>query len=180
MPSATAAEAKLANACHEIDVTRLVHEYSGRLYGYAFRLCGDRDLAEDLTQQTFMAAHRNLEQLREPDKALAWLFAILRRVYWKSRRKRQPISAADLEWDPNGEADIPDNDEIDQELLQQALDDLPDPFRLVLVMFYFEDCSYQTIAESLELPIGTVMSRLARAKRQLRRRLQSSDVVRGR
>ncbi len=62
---------------------------------------------------------------------------------------------------PNGEA-------IDQERLQRALDQLPTPYRVVLVMFYFEDCSYRQIAERLDLPIGTVMSRLARAKGHLR------------
>jgi RNA polymerase sigma-70 factor (ECF subfamily) len=67
----------------------------------------------------------------------------------------------------------PDNGslEIDEEKLQQALIELPDEYRIVLVMFYFEGCSYREIAEQLELPPGTVMSRLARAKAHLRKRL---------
>jgi RNA polymerase sigma-70 factor, ECF subfamily len=173
--SATATPA----ATPEIELTDLVREFADRLYGYAYRLCGDSATAEDLTQQTFMAAHRNLHQLREADKAQAWLFAILRRIYWKSRRKQRPVTAADLQLDPNQQATPVEVDEIDHEKLQSALGELPDAFRIVLVMFYFEDCSYQNIAEALELPLGTVMSRLARAKRQLRRRLQSLDAVRG-
>ena len=57
---------------------------------------------------------------------------------------------------------------VDSAELQAAIDELPAEFRLVVVMFYFEECSYREIAEKLELPIGTVMSRLARAKRHLR------------
>jgi RNA polymerase sigma-70 factor, ECF subfamily len=60
---------------------------------------------------------------------------------------------------------------IDSERIQQAIGELPAEFRLVLVMFYFEDCSYREIAAELEVPIGTVMSRLARAKQHLRTRL---------
>ena len=62
-------------------------------------------------------------------------------------------------------------DQVDQEELGKALAELPDEFRLVVLMFYFEDLSYKEIAEQLELPIGTVMSRLSRAKGHLRRRL---------
>ena len=64
---------------------------------------------------------------------------------------------------------------IDREELAAALDELPDEFRLVLLMFYFEDLSYQKIAEQLDIPIGTVMSRLSRAKEHLRRRLTPED-----
>ena len=60
-------------------------------------------------------------------------------------------------------------------MIQQALDELPEKFRLILVMFYFEDCSYREIAEKLDLPMGTVMSRLARAKGYLRSRLLPAD-----
>ena len=67
--------------------------------------------------------------------------------------------------------DWPDTSPLDQERLQLALDELPDMFRLVLLMFYFEGHSYQEIAQQLELPLGTVMSRLSRAKAHLRKRL---------
>lgn len=63
------------------------------------------------------------------------------------------------------------DDDIDRERLQLALDELPDEYRLVVAMFYFEELSYKEIASELELPIGTVMSRLSRAKGRLRHRL---------
>ena len=64
---------------------------------------------------------------------------------------------------------------IDSHELQAAINELPVDFRVAVVMFYFEECSYREIAEKLELPIGTVMSRLARAKRQLRASLWETD-----
>jgi RNA polymerase sigma-70 factor (ECF subfamily) len=71
-------------------------------------------------------------------------------------------------------APVPEAEAIDREQLAATLAELPDEFRLVLLMFYFEDLSYQAIAEALEIPIGTVMSRLSRAKAHLRRRLSGT------
>jgi RNA polymerase sigma-70 factor (ECF subfamily) len=70
-------------------------------------------------------------------------------------------------------AGTPEVDEVDREQLAAALTELPDEFRLVVLMFYFEELSYQEIAESLDIPIGTVMSRLSRAKGHLRQRLSA-------
>lgn len=67
--------------------------------------------------------------------------------------------------------------EVAPEELQRALDRLPADYRLVVLMFYFEHCSYKQIAERLELPIGTVMSRLARAKQRLRAELSDEDAA---
>jgi RNA polymerase sigma-70 factor (ECF subfamily) len=69
----------------------------------------------------------------------------------------------------------PDSLEVDTERLQIALNQLPDESRIVLVMFYFEDASYKEIAEQLQLKLGTVMSRLSRAKQRLRRLLAEND-----
>ena len=66
---------------------------------------------------------------------------------------------------------VPVGDEIDRERLQQAINELPETFRLVLLMYYFEECSYKEIAAQLEIEIGTVMSRLSRAKARLRYQL---------
>ena len=67
---------------------------------------------------------------------------------------------------------------VDSAELQAAIDELPAEFRLVVAMFYFEDCSYRDIAEKLDVPIGTVMSRLARAKGHLREKLFETEPVR--
>ena len=69
-------------------------------------------------------------------------------------------------------------DDIDREQLQAAINELPDEFKLVLLSFYFEDCSYREIAARFDLPAGTVMSRLSRAKNHLRARLFGSEMAR--
>lgn len=154
-----------------IDLAHLVAEHHQAVYRYAYRLTGSVPDAEDLTQQVFLTVHRKLDQLRSAESGRSWLFTILRNCFLKSHQKRRPIPAGSLELNVDLiPAEVP-ADEIDQERLQLALNELPDEFRVVVVMFYFEDCSYREIAEKLELPIGTVMSRLARAKRDLRLQL---------
>ena len=150
------------------DVAQLVAEYHQELYRYAYRLCGSVQDAEDLTQQVFLAAHRKVEQLRKIDNARAWLFAILRNCFLKDRQRHRPALAAEGLLDSEAVSASPPEEGVDGDGLQEALDRLSDAARLVVVMFYFEECSYREIAERLAIPIGTVMSRLARAKSQLR------------
>lgn len=160
----------------EIEISTLIVDHHVVLYRYAFRLAGNQDDAEDLVQQTFMIAQQKLHQLREPSKVRNWLYTILRTCFLKSQRKQSPVPAAMLELNVN---DIPQNNEndenIDGERLQLAINELADEFRVVVLMYYFEECSYREIAEKLELPIGTVMSRLSRAKGHLRAILLAAE-----
>ena len=159
-----------------VDVRQLVSDYHGLVYAIAYRLTGNPQDAEDVTQQTFLQAQQCIHQLRQPDNPGPWLGAIARSAWLKSRRRRRPVLAGTLEIDlADVPENLPDREDIDAEQLQSALDELPDEFRLVVVMFYFQQHSYKEIAKELEIPIGTVMSRLARAKTQLRRRLTDSD-----
>lgn len=155
-----------------VDFTTLVVAHHAPLYRYAYRLCGCAAEAEDLTQQAFLIAHQRLHQLREADRAAAWLFAVLRSCFLKSLRKQRPAGgqAFDIEVEDFAIATA-EVDEIDREGLTAALAELPDEFRVVVLMFYFEELSYQEIARELAIPIGTVMSRLSRAKGHLRSRL---------
>lgn len=147
----------------------LVRNHYRAVYAYAYRLAGRAADAEDLTQQVFLIAQEKLHQIREVDKADRWLFAILRSCFTRSRQTNQRwfTSAADM-----NVTEIPDlsslDDGIDREQLQSALQEIPDGYRLVLLMFYFEECSYREIASALGISIGTVMSRLSRAKGRLR------------
>jgi RNA polymerase sigma-70 factor (ECF subfamily) len=147
----------------------LVLAHHVAVYRYAFRLTGTVADAEDLAQQTFLIAQQKLHQLRETERATGWLFAIARTSYLKSLAKRFPAT---------GDGDLADTPapcreilEIDSQELQQVLAELPAELRLTLTMFYFEELSYKEIADELEIPIGTVMSRLSRAKQKLRERL---------
>jgi RNA polymerase sigma factor (sigma-70 family) len=154
------------------DLTALIVAHHASVYRYACRLCGCPNEAEDLTQQTFLIAQQKLHQLREPERAAAWLLAIVRSCFLKGLRKSRPTPAQDLELDVDQIADqTPELDRIDREELAAALATLPAEFRLILLMFYFEELSYQEIAGQLDIPIGTVMSRLSRAKGHLRSQL---------
>ncbi len=166
----------MGDSLMRVEVARLVADHHVALYRYAYRLCGCAADAEDLVQQTFLTACGKLDQVRSADSTLGWLYAVLRNTYLKSCRKREPVAAGDLDLAlDNIPAEVPEPLLIDREELQAALDALPEEFKIVVLMFYFEHCSYQEIADQLGLPPGTVMSRLSCAKGQLRARLLPAE-----
>jgi len=155
----------------QASVQSLVKEHYEALYRYAYRLSGQATDAEDLVQETFCKAQEKLGQLREPERAKAWLFSILRNNYLHRLRSGQHprmLTLEEIHDFPEPAENLP---EVEPEKLQQALNELPELFRTPIIMFYFEEFSYRDIAEQMEVPIGTVMSRLARAKVFLRDRL---------
>lgn len=156
-------------------MARLVVEHHASVYRYAVRLSGCPVEAEDLTQQTFLIAQQKWHQLRDPAKARSWLLSIVRSCFLKGLQRVRPLTGSDADVCL---AEVPapaPPDEIDGEKLAAALSELPPEFRVVVLMFYFEELSYQAIAEQLGIPIGTVMSRLSRAKAHLRRRLSQTS-----
>lgn len=159
----------------------LVRQHADRVYRLAYRLSGNQHDAEDLTQETFGKALTRLAQLRQSDRAKPWLFRILRNVYLHrvrddKRHKQVPLDA--IGEVPEPPADGPPD--IDPATVQAALDELDETFRTPLILFYFEEFSYRDIAEQMDLPIGTVMSRLARAKGYLRAKLSAHAATNGR
>ncbi len=158
------------------------------LYRVALRLTGEPSAAEDLVQDTMLRALRAWSSFRPGSNARAWLVTILRNQFingWRVR-KRQP-AAVDMEAVP----EPPDPSEpdpegrffdrlVDDEVLQ-AIDALPNDFREVLVLSDMEDMSYAEIAEALGIPVGTVKSRLFRARRilqgRLRRYAESTGII---
>jgi RNA polymerase sigma-70 factor (ECF subfamily) len=172
-PPATVQGKGPAGQCGQtLDITTLVTEHHGAVYRYAFRLTGSQADAEDLVQQGFLLACQRLDQLREPSRAVGWLMTIVRNCFLKNKRRTRPTEV--LVEEPLGldEEEFPEW--VDPEQLQAALQQLPEDARVILLMYFFEDCSYKEIAESLELPIGTVMSRLSRAKSRLRQLLDDA------
>jgi RNA polymerase sigma-70 factor, ECF subfamily len=154
------------------NVQKLVDEHYEALYRYAYRLSGSAADAEDLTQETFCQAQTKLGQLRDWDRAKAWLFSILRNGYLHRMRAHKVENLVSLE----GVGDVPDRlpeplPEVDPARLQEALNELPELFRTPIILYYFEDFSYRDIAAQMDVALGTVMSRLARAKVHLRARL---------
>lgn len=156
-------------------IADLVDRHYAVLYRYAFRLAGNAADAEDTTQQAFLTAQRKLDQLREPDYARAWLFTIVRNTFLKTVRSQPATPPVSLE--AVGEPETPDDNDfsVDAELLQSALNELSEEFRTPLILYYFKDFSYKDIARQMDLPLGTVMSRLARGKTILRRKLAGTE-----
>jgi RNA polymerase sigma-70 factor, ECF subfamily len=157
-------------------ITPLVEQHYESLFRYAYRLCGISADAEDLTQDAFCKAHTQLTQLRDPERAKPWLFSILRNAYLQRVRAEKGHREVSLEAVGDVPAGSPrEVPDFGPEQLQDALSELPEGFRTPVILFYFEDMSYRDIAEQMELPIGTVMSRLARAKAHLRDRLVPAE-----
>jgi len=158
------------------DIETLVRDHHRVLYAYAYRLAGSAADAEDLTQQTYLIAQQKISQLRDGRKVRQWLFRVLRNGFIRSRQKKRPASASDLDVEIGQFAAAIDLDNLDSELLQNAIRELPDDYKIVVMMFYFDQLSYKEIAAELDSPIGTVMSRLARAKSALRNKLSGTKV----
>ena len=153
-------------------------EYLDGLYSYALALSRNRAEAEDLVQETCLRAIRAMESLRAESSAKSWLFTILRNIWFNQLRQRRtapeiveldldgtgPNQAADTAKDPH--ATYVSN--IEQEQVRTAIKQLSQEFREIIILREYEGLSYQEIAAVLECPLGTVMSRLARARRKLR------------
>jgi RNA polymerase sigma-70 factor (ECF subfamily) len=153
-------------------IQRLVEEHYEALYRYAYRLSGSNADAEDLTQEAFCTAQLKFGQLRDRERAKPWLFSILRNAYLKRARADSQQVCVPLDGVGDLAEPLPESlPEVDPEQLQQALNELDELYRTPIILYYFEDFGYRDIAEQMELPIGTVMSRLARAKAHLRARL---------
>ena len=162
--------------------TQLVDAHYAPLYRFALSLTKNQSDACDLTQQTFFIWARKGEQLREADKAKSWLFTTLYREFLRGRRRAEHVTA--LEDLPPGESDpaAPEVDLVtgmDASLVVEALQEVDEVYRVPLTLFYLEDMAYKEIADALEVPIGTVMSRLSRGKAQLRATLQRKESTRG-
>jgi RNA polymerase sigma-70 factor, ECF subfamily len=125
--------------------------------------------AADLTQETFLILCRQYEQVREPDKIKSWLFTTLRRMFFRTLRKRQARPEVELNAQhPEPTVGPAGPRSVDAGTILSALSELEEDQRTVLELFYIADLSYKEISSTLKIPIGTVMSRLARAKERLR------------
>jgi RNA polymerase sigma-70 factor (ECF subfamily) len=149
------------------------------VYRTAYHLAGPQE-AEDLTQETFLKAYQAFDQFRGPDPK-PWLFAILRHVFvdqCRRRRHENPIVAIDETTPHRVRRELCGPSAEEQVLgglmdgdVQEALCSLPSEWRLMLLLADVEDLSYKEIADVMQIPIGTVMSRLCRARKRLRAHL---------
>jgi RNA polymerase sigma factor (sigma-70 family) len=165
---------------HEPDFQQLVDHHYAPLYRFALALSRSEADAADLTQQTFFLWASKGGQLRDRSKAKSWLFTTLYREFLS--RRRHEIRFPNVELDDAGEDEIsilPNVNALERVSILRALQEVDEPFRAPLTLFYLEQFSYREIADMLEVPIGTVMSRLSRGKTLLRQRLLSKEEALG-
>lgn len=149
------------------------------LYNVALKYSGKPYDAEDLVQETMYTAYRKFSQLREEDKCRAWLFMILRSHFLKEKRQASKRPLLDdgegyLKNITSGNAhELAETYEakLNKEEVQRVLRRLPEKFQSPLILYYMEEMTYQEISEYLDIPVGTVMSRLARGKKHLKNKL---------
>lgn len=168
--------------------------YLDQLYGAALRMTRNRADAEDVVQEAFIKAFSSFHQFKPGTNLKAWLFRILTNTYIngyrKAQRRPQTADGDDVEdWqiaraashDATGlrSAEVEALDTIPDERIREALDSLSDDFRQVVMLADVEGFAYKEIAEIMGTPIGTVMSRLNRARKQLRAQLTEVAGARG-
>lgn len=165
------------------DFEQLVERFHEPLFRFAYSLTKTEDGACDLTQQTFYLWAAKGHQLRDASKVKSWLFTTLHREFLTSQRRQTRFPHESLE---DTERQLPAVtpslvNHLDSSSVMDALAAVEETYRVPLTLFYMEQLSYQEIADALEIPIGTVMSRLSRGKEQMRKllALKADDAVIG-
>ena len=151
-------------------VAELVRAWHRPVWEYVRRMLGRPELADDVTQEIWLAVVKGLPRLREPERFAPWLFTVARRAVLNHFRGRyaEPPGAGDPEKEDPAESVDPVDAMIDRLDLNRWLEAVPLVEREVLVLFHLEDLSLQECAQVLGVPTGTVKSRLFRARRMLR------------
>lgn len=152
-----------------LDFEDLVACHYGPLYQFAFSLTRDEADACDLTQQTFCIWAAKGHQLRDISKVKTWLFTTLHREFLGSRRRQTRFPHVELEYVAGELPTVSPAtiNQLDSEQLFEALKQLDEIYRATVTLFYIEDYSYNEIAEILDIPLGTVKSRLTRGLQRL-------------
>jgi len=167
-----------------------VDAYGDRIFGFGVRMCGEREDARDVLQDTLLQAYRSLKDLQHPEALKTWLFRVAANACRMRRRKGKYEPTRELSLDElgprdgsNGAAEIPDVSDLpDQEAaraeararLRAAIDALPPHYRMVLVLRDIEQLTAPEVSEALGLPVSTVKMRLHRARLMVRRELESA------
>jgi RNA polymerase sigma-70 factor, ECF subfamily len=152
------------------DFETVVAGYYEPLYRFAISLTRSEADACDLAQQTFYMWATKGHQLRDPSKVKSWLFTTLYRAFLESRRHLARFPHSELtEMDDDLPVILPQAArQLDARQAVEALGQVDEVYRAPVTLFYMEDCSYQEIADILEVPVGTVKSRMARGLAQLK------------
>lgn len=154
-----------------------------RLYNFAHWLTQDRAEAEDVVQETYMKALKGFASFQQGTNFRAWMYKILRNTFLTSRTGLKTGLTVSLDSDEDNPAEPASAEtpetvllaRLNQQAIEKALEELPVKFREVVLLCDVEEMSYQEIADTLDIPMGTVMSRLSRARKAMRRLLANRE-----
>jgi RNA polymerase sigma-70 factor, ECF subfamily len=158
------------NSTNEVEITSVVEEFHCPLFRFAVSLVRSESDAADLVQQTFLKLAQNSHQIRDFSQIKCWLFTTLRREFLRTVRLQK--KHLETEFIPDIH-DPPTREpepwrSLDTRIVLDALLRIDIKYRTIVELFYLSELSYREIAETLKIPIGTVMSRLSRGKEQLK------------
>ena len=165
------------STCPESGARRLIAEYGDRLYDTAFRLCQDESAARDLVNRTLWRAIERIGLFSGASSMYTWLYSILVNFWRMDLRQKKKMDILLFQDEmPDCPDERPDPAEAlaakaDSETIRNAIAELPEYYRVVVVFRYFEDLSVPEIAVVLGIPEGTVKFRLHKAKNMMRRKL---------
>ena len=162
----------------DLEFENLVRLYYRDLYRFGLSLTGNEADAADLTQETFYIWANKGHQLQKAASVKSWLFTTLHREFLKTCRRQHRFSNESIDERTQDLPSVPAGcaERADSRTLLRILGEIAEDFRAPLVLYYMEDLSYKEIADLLALPLGTVQSRIARAKIQLLRRLSETSL----
>lgn len=152
-----------------------IERYHAALYRHALWMTGQPDLAADMVQETYYQAWQSLGKLRDDDHALPWLLIILRRAVYREHRQQCRFDHLAREFgmlENKTKDDVEDNELLD---LCHSLEALSPSHRETLLLYALHGFTYQEISEQLDIPVGTVMSRISRARAALNRLLNDNQ-----
>lgn len=181
-------ETAIIERCKARDMTafdQLVHLYERRIYNFALRLSSNPDDAEDITQEVFIRVYNAIGNFRGDSHFSTWVFRIAHNVFLDMRKKvkahpqtslQEVVELDESEVTRQVEDTGPRPDQLAEsselhDILQQAIDSLPDYQKTMVILYHTQNKSYEEIAEIMNLPIGTVKSRLNRARIALKSKL---------
>ncbi|SPB13798.1 DNA-directed RNA polymerase sigma-70 factor [Caballeronia novacaledonica] len=155
------------------DLPGMLPEMLPRLWAFALRLSGDQHDAEDLVQRACVRGLERAHQLQPDTAPLSWMYAIVHSTWINELRARSVRKRASFEWDDDFLENLPDpvdkspETQLMQGQIVEAIERLPEAQRVVMLLVAVEGLTYQQAADVLDIPIGTVMSRLSRARQSI-------------
>ena len=170
---------------NKVDAEMLINEYGKALYSFCLYSTRDKESADDLYQETFMVA-LGKDEIEREDNPKSYLITIamnlwrnrLRKTAWRKRiAEVSTLSEEDLLQIADGGRSVEDEVQKRQEerLVRKCVLELPEKYRIVILLYYMEDMSIEEVALALKIPVGTVKSRMNKAKKMLKERLENGE-----